>query len=151
MTVTNPSYSVNIGNTVTLDCTVTANPTENNVYWQKIVNGVTSTINSGTNTNKYGGSTVQSPSLQIFNTDQSDEATYVCFATNSIGTGQSQQTTLNVIGSMSNMLPQSHVHLKTCLLQNFFNFLILRIFPFFYFVIQVQIDVRYFGSFLSVV
>lgn len=133
VTVTNPSYSINIGNTVTLDCTVTANPTENNVYWQKIVNGVTSTINSGTNTNKYAGSTVQSPSLQIFNTDQSDEATYVCFATNSIGTGQSQQTTLNVIGSMSN------------------NFLILRIFPFFYFVIQVQIDVRYFGSFLSVV
>jgi hypothetical protein len=119
VTVTNPSYSINIGNTVTLDCTVTANPTENNVYWQKIVNGITSTINSGTNTNKYGGSTVQSPSLQIFNTDQSDEATYVCFATNSIGTGQSQQTTLNVIGSMSNMLPQSHVHLKTYLLQNF--------------------------------
>lgn len=90
---------MNIGSTVTIGCSVSANPSETSVYWQKIQNGVTTTINAGSNQNKYGGSTVQSPSLQIFNVDQSDQANYVCFATNSVGTGNSQPSTLNVLGS----------------------------------------------------
>jgi hypothetical protein len=57
------------------------------------------TINSNTNTNKYSGSTVSTPSLTVLNADQNDEANYVCFAVNSVGTGQSQQTFLDVTGS----------------------------------------------------
>ncbi|XP_052058077.1 hemicentin-1-like isoform X8 [Mytilus californianus] len=108
VTVSSTSYSINLNNPVTLGCTVTANPAETSVYWQKIKNGVTTTINSNTNTNRYGGSSVQNPSLQIFSVVEDDEATYVCFAVNSVGTGQSLQTTLTVIGSIpSVVIPQN--------------------------------------------
>ncbi|XP_071159628.1 hemicentin-1-like isoform X21 [Mytilus edulis] len=108
VTVSSSSYSINLNNQVTLGCTVTANPVETSVYWQKIKNGVTTTINFNTNTNKYGGSSVQNPSLQIFSVVEDDEATYVCFAVNSVGTGQSSQTTLTVIGSIpSVVIPQN--------------------------------------------
>ncbi|XP_063428596.1 hemicentin-1-like isoform X19 [Mytilus trossulus] len=108
VTVSSSSYSINLNNPVTLGCTVTANPVETSVFWQKIKNGVTTTINFNTNTNKYGGSSVQNPSLQIFSVVDDDEATYVCFAVNSVGTGQSSQTTLTVIGSIpSVVIPQN--------------------------------------------
>lgn len=52
-----------------------------------------------TNTAKYQGQTVNSPSLIILNADFSDNARYYCFATNDIGTGKSNPTTLTVTGS----------------------------------------------------
>ena len=78
---------------------VSGSPSATNVYWQKIQNSVTTTINSNTNTNKYSGSTVNTPSLTVLNADQNDEANYICFAVNAVGTGQSQQTFLDVTGS----------------------------------------------------
>lgn len=93
------SYSTNIGSSVTLRCTVTSNPTHNSVYWQRTINGQTSRITTSTNTNKYSGSTVNTPSLTINNVAQSDTGSYRCLADNSIGTGQSQITVLNVAGS----------------------------------------------------
>ena len=81
---------------MTLTCTVTANPAHTTVYWQKIVNSVATTVSVN---NRYSGSTVSTPSLTITNAEQSDEGFYVCYATNSIGTGNSQQTFLDVIGS----------------------------------------------------
>lgn len=48
---------------------------------------------------KYSGSTVGSPSLIINNAVIDDEGFYICRATNAVGTGQSQQTFLDVIGS----------------------------------------------------
>jgi hypothetical protein len=50
-----------------------------------------------TNTNKYSGSTSSVPSLTIFNAASSDAGTYTCFASNSVGTGQSSTTQLSVI------------------------------------------------------
>lgn len=47
---------------------------------------------------KYGGSTPSSPSLIIFNAAESDEGSYICHATNGIGTGHSSQTVLDVQG-----------------------------------------------------
>lgn len=99
VTIQQSQYAVTIGQTVTLGCTVTGSPAATNVYWQKTVNNVVTTISSSTNTNKYSGSTVSTPSLTIVNADQSDEATYVCFATNGVGLGQSTQTFLDVTGS----------------------------------------------------
>ena len=93
------SYSTNIGSSITLRCTVTSNPTHNSVYWQRTINGQTSQITTSTNTNKYSGSTVNTPSLTINNVAQSDAGSYRCLADNSIGTGQSQITVLNVAGS----------------------------------------------------
>ena len=97
--ILSPSYTVNVGSSVTLQCEVSANPVQTSVYWRKIVNGVSTDINI--NNNKYGGSTVTSPSLIISNAEISDEGFYVCYATNSVGTGQSSQTFLDVIGSKS--------------------------------------------------
>ena len=99
VTVQQPSYSVTTGNTVTLVCTVSSNLAVNDVYWQRNIGGAITQIRSTTNTNKYSGITIGTPSLTIFNADQSDVATYTCFATNSVGTGQSSTTTLSVTGS----------------------------------------------------
>ncbi|XP_060079143.1 hemicentin-1-like [Ylistrum balloti] len=98
VTIAQTSYSVVTGQTVTLGCTVTASPSHNNVFWQRIVNGVPSTLTTGTG--KYSGSTVNTPSLTIFNAAASDNAIYTCSATNAVGTGTSGQTTLTVTGSI---------------------------------------------------
>lgn len=92
-------YSVNYGNAITLVCSVSGSPSATSVYWQKLKNGQTTTINSNTNTNKYSGSSTQNPSLTINNADDTDSATYTCFAVNSIGLANSQQTSLSVVGS----------------------------------------------------
>lgn len=97
MTVLSISYSVNVGNTITLQCTVNANPIATSVTWQQYINNVATNINMSSG--RYGGSSVASPSLIISNTVISDEGFYICTATNSVGTGQSQQTFLDVIGS----------------------------------------------------
>lgn len=50
-------------------------------------------------TTKYSGSTVGEPSLTINNANSNDETFYICYASNSVGTGQSSQTYLDVVGS----------------------------------------------------
>lgn len=98
MTVLSTSYSINIANSVTLQCTVTANPSVTKVMWQRIVNN--KAVNISMTNPRYSGSTVQSPSLVISNAAGTDEGLYICMASNSVGTGQSQQTFLDVVGSM---------------------------------------------------
>lgn len=97
MTISQSTFSVNIGNTITLDCVVSASPAHTSVYWtRQIGNRNPERLNS---TNKYDGSTTFSPSLTIYNIDMSDEGTYICHAANSVGTGQSSQAFLDVVGS----------------------------------------------------
>ena len=91
------SYSVTTDNTVTLVCTVSSSLPINNVQWQRNIEGSITTITS--NTNKYSGSTTTTPFLTIFNASSSDAGTYTCFASNSVGTGQSTTTTLSVTES----------------------------------------------------
>ena len=100
-TVTIPvtAYTVTTGQSITLACTVTSATQVGSVFWQINFGGQITTINSNTNTNKYSGSTVTTPSLTILNADNSDAGVYTCFATNSAGTGQSGTTTLTVTGS----------------------------------------------------
>jgi hypothetical protein len=99
VTVQQPSYSVTTGNSVTLVCSVSSSLSITSVQWQRNVGGTITTITSNTNTNKYSGSTTTTPSLTIFSAASSDVGTYTCFATNSVGTGQSTTTTLSVTGS----------------------------------------------------
>ena len=93
-------YSVNLGNSITLQCTVFATPSATSVQWNKISsNGLASPINIASNSNKYSGGSVNTPSLTILNAADSDEAYYTCSATNAAGTGTSSQTYLDVLGS----------------------------------------------------
>ena len=102
------SYIIELpGSSVTLGCTVTSNPGHFQVFWRKTVNGQESDINVVNSGGKYSGSTVANPSLTINNAASSDEATYICYATNSVGTGQSTSTSLDVVGSKYSRVPYS--------------------------------------------
>ncbi|XP_052061299.1 hemicentin-1-like isoform X6 [Mytilus californianus] len=115
VTVTQNQYNVDYGNTVTLGCTVTANPTHSVVYWQKIKGGVTTTIDASaiSNNARLSGSSVNSPSLVITNVNLDDIASYICFAQNSVGTGQSQQTNLAVSGALPTVVVLSNSYQVT--------------------------------------
>ncbi|CAC5377795.1 HMCN [Mytilus coruscus] len=99
LTVTIPqsSYSVLIGQMITIPCIVTGTPTQTNVFWRQVVNGVPTNVVINGNSRYTGGST-STPSLTIINTENSDEGTYVCYATNIVGTSNSQNSSLDVIG-----------------------------------------------------
>ena len=89
-----------LSNTITLDCQVDATPRETVVFWHRVINGQLTNIDLGTNNNnKYSGSTVSTPSLTITNAQNSDKGNYVCYVTNLAGTGSSNQTFLDVVGS----------------------------------------------------
>ena len=96
MTIPEPQYTVTVGNTITMVCDIDANPAHTVVTWSKIVNGQPTQVTTGS---RITGSTVSIPSLTISNAGNTDNGYYVCSATNSVGTGQSAQTYLNVVGS----------------------------------------------------
>lgn len=75
-----------------------AAPQHTTVFWKKVQGG--QEVDIDMNTAKYSGSTVNQPSITIANTDMNDETFYICFASNSVGTGQSSQTYVDVLGSM---------------------------------------------------
>lgn len=93
-------YSVNYGNDITLYCTVNAVPDYTKVKWTKTKGGSVTDINPATPPGKYSGASVTSPSLVINNVNLDDGASYICTATNQIGTGTSSSTVLNVVGGM---------------------------------------------------
>ena len=86
-----------IGRGITIHCTVTGTPTQTNVFWRKVVNGVQTNVDINGN-GRYSGGTIAAPSLTITNTQNTDEGTYVCYATNIVGTSNSQNTFLEVTG-----------------------------------------------------
>lgn len=99
VTATPLAYSVNIGSSVTLKCSVLADPLHTSVTWKKLIGGTASNIPITNSGGKYSGATVNDPSLTINNAAFSDQGTYVCYATNSVGTGQSTQVVVAVAGS----------------------------------------------------
>lgn len=92
------SYSVTYGGTVTLVCVVNSNPFQNRVEWQRIANGVSTTLNV-TAEPRYSGGSINTPSLTITGAVSGDGGVYVCSATNDAGKGVSGQTVLSVQGS----------------------------------------------------
>ena len=97
VTASSLTYSSVTGQSITLGCSVSANPDVNLVFWQVLSNGqyVSLSLSGG----KYTGSTVNSPSLTILNSQSGDTATYRCGATNTVGTGYSSGISLQVTGS----------------------------------------------------
>ena len=84
-----------------ITCTVTATPVATSWAWTKtpIGGGTAVTINQVTSTNKYEvANNAASPSLTIKNIESSDEANYVCRATNTAGTRSSSNAQLTVTG-----------------------------------------------------
>ncbi|XP_076082584.1 uncharacterized protein LOC143053681 [Mytilus galloprovincialis] len=100
VTIPQPAYSISIGNQITLGCAVSATPKETAVFWTRQYPNAGETTISKVNSAKYLGQTVSSPSLIILNTDFNDIANYRCYATNAVGTSSSQPTSLNVLGSI---------------------------------------------------
>lgn len=97
-------YTVNLGSSVTIQCTVFATPSASSITWKKISqNGAESFINVA-NSAKYNGGTIGTPSLTVQNAGEGDEAYYVCSATNAAGTGTSSQSYLDVLGSKLTLL-----------------------------------------------
>lgn len=76
-------------------CTVTAVPFQTKVYWRK---DNTLLINAGDN--GYSGSTPGNPSLTINSATTSSQGQYRCYAENPVGNGNSDITTLTVIGGI---------------------------------------------------
>lgn len=70
-------------------------PPATSIGWIKTQQGVTTTIN--VSLSKYSGGTISDPSLRIYDADLSDEGSYVCSATNIVGTGTSQEMSLSVV------------------------------------------------------
>lgn len=97
VTVPQTQFEFNFGESATLTCTVSANPTETRVYWKKLMtNGQLQEVDM--TSAKYSGSIVGSPSLVIAQINKNDQAFYQCFADNNVGTGSSSQTFLRVKG-----------------------------------------------------
>lgn len=67
------------------------------MYWLKIFNDITKNVTF--QSQRIHGGTVAVPSLTILNTETNDSGLYACYATNLVGTGQSQYTNLTVDGS----------------------------------------------------
>jgi hypothetical protein len=87
-----------MGRQITLVSTITSTPLHTHVKWVKAVNNVrTDIVIDGS---KYSGSTVNSPSLTIHRVDSSDDGYYTCYGSNRVGTGQSQEVHLDVVGCM---------------------------------------------------
>ena len=100
VTVNQSLYYVQTGNMVTLVCNVSSSLPLTDVQWEKNSNGTITTITTESNTEKYSGSSTNTPSLTIFYAELSDAGIYTCFASNSDGTGESDMTTLIVSGKV---------------------------------------------------
>ncbi|CAC5401800.1 SDK [Mytilus coruscus] len=94
VTILNSAINVVQGNSVTLDCTVSSSLalTSAGTGQSNVVTRVTVLAQSVPTV------AVQQSSYSV-TTAQSDVGTYTCFATNSVGTGQSTTTTLSVTGT----------------------------------------------------
>ena len=88
------------GNSITIPCTINANPTATSMRWEKTSGSNTDIINT-TASLKYSGGVLGNTALTINNTDYNDQASYRCIATNPVGDGFSISTSLIVEGSKS--------------------------------------------------
>jgi hypothetical protein len=94
------SFSGQGRQSINIPCSYTSNPAATSVFWTKF--NPTAGTNKGNSEiividgNKYQGGNLNSPSLTIYNLDNSDEASYRCSASNIIGQGDSAYITLGI-------------------------------------------------------
>lgn len=85
------------GRTTTIGCTISSPESVSELTWFKDVNK----LQLAPNSSKYGGGSIQTPSLTIRNVNDIDKASYRCEATNIAGTGQSKVVHLDVAGNLT--------------------------------------------------
>ena len=99
VTIPATTYTVTYGNNAQIPCSVpTASPAVQNVQWTRVSNNGASINISMSATSKYSGYSIGNPTLTIFSTDNNDEGTYYCRASNSVGSNQ-DSAYLDVQGS----------------------------------------------------
>ena len=82
------------GDNQTITCTVSGKPVATDVSWTKSSNGGFETIDRTAAPEKYLGGTKENPTLVITDFTTSDTGTYICKATNVVGTASSQPAVL---------------------------------------------------------
>ncbi|CAG2227899.1 HMCN [Mytilus edulis] len=90
------------GTNTTIWCEVPTSSKVTGISWMK--NGRVIQI---TNSTKYGGGTISSPSLEISNVQQVEEGNYTCLATNPIGTGNQTVFLAIVLDPIANISSES--------------------------------------------
>ncbi|VDI34071.1 Hypothetical predicted protein, partial [Mytilus galloprovincialis] len=90
------------GTNTTIWCEVPTSSKVTGISWIK--NGRVIQI---TNSTKYGGGTISSPSLEISNVQQVEEGNYTCLATNPIGTGNQTVFLAIVLDPIANISSES--------------------------------------------
>ncbi|XP_063412590.1 hemicentin-2-like [Mytilus trossulus] len=94
------NYVVDYGRSVTTDCSFQTsewNPVRE-IYWQFNNSGVITHI--AKETKGISGSSIETPSLTIFNATSSESGTYICYVKNDIGTGQSKPIYVTITGDV---------------------------------------------------
>lgn len=103
-------YAVQVGQSVTLQCTVIAVPFQTSITWQVTRNSQTESINVLGNPQKFGGSNVTYPSLIIRTAELSDSGSYTCSAANSATSKSSDPIALDITGSEQSYPPLKSTH-----------------------------------------
>ncbi|XP_071123084.1 uncharacterized protein [Mytilus edulis] len=84
------TIKVSTGDTVQLKCVHESYPDPSAVFWKRDGERLNVSVS------KYNGSTINEPSLTIYNTELLDAGTYVCVVVNEIGTGYSSEIQLKI-------------------------------------------------------
>ncbi|XP_071150530.1 hemicentin-1-like [Mytilus edulis] len=98
VTIKHAAYNTTYGFNVTLECMIVSSPNHTHVYWQHIYNETVLNITS--DSPGVYGSKVTDPSLTILHVTAEDSGDYICFAVNIVGTGNSEPTSLTVLGEI---------------------------------------------------
>lgn len=97
ITLRNTSYSVMVGDPVTLACDYNSFPAPTAITWQRIQNAQSTNIN--VLDSRFGGGTIVTPYLTIRTTLLSDAGVYTCSVTNQVGTTTGNPIFLFINGS----------------------------------------------------
>lgn len=144
-------YAVQVGQSVTLQCTVIAVPFQTSITWQVTRNGQTESINVLGNPQKFGGSNVTYPSLIIRTAELSDSGSYTCSAANSATSKSSDPIALDITGSEQSYPPLKARTLspssnKLCCALHFLSIIIIPSGPSPYTLLKIHLEVLWIDS-----
>jgi hypothetical protein len=105
-----PTSLVIQGNSQTITCSANGYPVVTGISWTRENNAGLVTLDL-TNTGKYTGGNTGNPSLTISNFETTDAGTYVCKATNAVGTASSSNSVLTYAGRYCETCCSGHIYI----------------------------------------